>query len=845
MHRGIRTFLCTALALLLWAPPSGALAGGKPNARKARSSVSDRQKPVDFGREVYPLLAARCFRCHQGRNPSSGVRLDDKAELLGTSTGHRLVIPGKGGTSLLFKLVAGKVPDRRMPPRGKGKALTAAEIDVLKRWIDEGLSWDDSLLPPVIRKTDHWAFQPVTRPRVPAVNVAGGIVRNPIDAFVTAKLSERGLHPAGDAPRRVLIRRLFLDMLGVPPSSRELQRFLADERPGAWERLVDRVLASPRYGERWGRHWLDVARWSETEGYESNHPRPFAWRYRDYVVHSLNDDKPYDVFLRQQLAGDEMIPYRDENLIATGFLAAARLSSNEEDKWLQRNDVLVDITNAAGSAFLGLTVGCAQCHNHKFDPLTMRDYYRLQSFFLRGQPANVALRGTALRDRFEERRPADYFSVLARKRAIFQAAHKRYAADVRNKLTARERQAVDTPVDQRSNKQELLARKVSLRFQATPKRIEKQIPRRNRDEYNRLKRKVANWTRRGLVEPQTFAYYSPVTSPHNLNILPSVGFYPLPYDPQRLWRIPAYIKVRGDVHNIGPRVKPGWPAVFDTVFNLKRTSSGRTAGSRLELGQWLTDRRHPLTARVWVNRVWHYHFGRGLVDNPGDFGIRTRKPVHAKLLDWLASELVESGWSTKHIHRLILTSATYRRASTVDARNQKIDPDNRCLWHWSPRRLEAEALRDAMLAVTGELNGSVGGRSVSSEESASSKRRSLYLFQKRGRPPEMQKLFDGPSEASESCPKRHTSTSPLQSLFLLNDEFTLHRAATLAQQIAASAGNDRRAQITAAFRRILGRDPAAEERDASLRFLQRAGDADALTLFCQSLLNLNEFAYIE
>lgn len=805
------------------------------------------KKTVDFRSDVYPLLAARCFRCHSGRNPKSGFRLDDRAEILGETNGTPLVKVGRSAESRMIELVAGLDDFAVMPP--EGKRLTAAEIGVLRAWIDQDLKWDETLLPPVVAKTDHWAFQPITRPPVPETSPSERVL-NPIDAFIAARRTEHGLAAAVPASRRVLIRRLSLDLTGLPPTPEEVERFVNDDAPNAYERLVERLLDSPTYGERWGRHWLDVARWSETEGYESNHPRAFAWRYRDWVVRAFNRDKPYDEFVRQQIAGDELTPYSDENLIATGFLSAARISSNEEDKWLQRNQVLVDVANTVGSAFLGLTMGCAQCHNHKFDAISTRDYYRLHAYFLSGQPLPVVLKPNN-----SDQRPSplaeEYLHAVALKETLFQQGRERALAEAVEALPDDLRRAIQIPREQRTPEQEQLARRGSVQIQPGRGQIEKRIPQEDRKLYDELKKKIERLEAENPV-PQTFAWYSPVTSPHNVRVLPQLGFYPLPYEPGELAVFEPYLMVRGDVHNIGPEITPGWPAVFETTFEFETEKASR--GTRIELADWLTDPRHPLTARVWVNRIWHYHFGRGIVATPGDFGVRGEPPSHPALLDWLANELIEGGWSTKHIHRLIVLSGTYRQSSVVtDPRALEIDAENRYLWHWRPRRLEAEAIRDSMLTVTGELDRTFGGASVPLDEADESHRRSLYLYQKRGLPPEMQKLFDGPSEASESCSRRQTSTSPLQPLYLLNNEFSQQRARGLAARIRDKARDDRRRQIELAFVYALNRQPDDGDIRTAEKFFDAFqppdGDAPpgspALLEFCLAVLNLNEFVYLE
>jgi hypothetical protein len=788
------------------------------------------EKKIDFARDVYPILRARCFRCHKGPKPSSGQRLDHRSAWLGESDGRPLARPGASADSRAIRLVSGTLPDEVMPPPGR-KPLTPEQVGTLRAWIDQGLAWDDKLLPPP-PQPDHWAFRPVRRPPVPQVKDPSW-VRNPIDAFLLARLEKAGLTPAPEADARTLIRRLSLDLTGLPPSPEEIEDFVRDPSPDAYEKLVDRLLASPAYGERWGRHWLDLARWADSEGYESNHLRRYAYRYRDYVIDAFNRDTPYPRFVRQQLAGDEMQPYADENLIATGFLAAARLSSNEEDKVRQRNDVLVDIVNATGQTFLGLTIHCCQCHDHKFDPIPTRDYYRLRAFFLPGQPADLTLRDPDLWATYCAARPPGYEEALRQKQALFEAARQSLIEKARKKLSPAMLRALAVPIDRRSPEEEKLARQADLAFQFTPNRIEKAIPDADRERYAALKKKLERMKKGMPDRPQTWGFYSPVTSPHKIDVLPMKGFYPLPFEPDTLAALRPRLLVRGDVHRPGPRVDAGWPAVFGPT----PTRTAITA-SRLALADWIARPDNPLTGRVWVNRLWHYHFGTGLVATPSNFGTRGARPTHPDLLDWLATEFWRQGGRTKPLHRLLVTSAAYRQSSRHDEENARRDPTNALRWHWSPRRLEAEAVRDALLAISGELDRQAGGPG---DEDAMSRRRTVYLLQKRDRPPEVQALFDGPSAATASCPRRQVSTAPLQALFLLNSGFSRDRARAFADRVRRTAGEDPARQAEVAFTLALGRPPDEDERADALAFLR----AHALESFCQALFNVNEFAYPE
>ncbi len=808
-------------------------------AARAQSLPPPAAKPVDFGRDVLPILKQHCFACHQGRAASAAYRLDQRAELLGETTGKPLVKVRRSGDSRLIQLVAGLVPDKVMPR--DGDRLAPAQIGVLRAWIDQGLGWDEKLLPPD-HGSDHWAFQPIKRPDVPVVKHSDWL-RTPVDAFIAARHEATGLHPAVAADARTLIRRLSLDLIGLPPSPSEVDAFAnayAAEPQAAVAALVDRLLASPHYGERWGRHWLDVARWAESEGYESNHPRPYAWRYRDWVVRAFNDDMPFADFVRAQLAGDEMTPYADDNLVATGFLAAARLSSNEEDRWRQRNDIYVDIVNTTAGALLGLTMQCAQCHNHKFDPITARDYYRFQGFFVKGQPGNFALRDPALWAEYMAKKPAGYDKAVREREALFAAARQRKVTAARGGMSAAQLRALALPMDCRSPDDEKTAREANLLLQFSTNQIEKALTAEERSRYDALKKHIAAMEQAMVDRPQTFAFYSPVTSPTAVADLPMKGFYPLPDDAVELARARPYLLASGDVHRPTFAVDVGWPAVFGP------TPPGAVARApRLALADWLASPQNALAARVYVNRIWQHHFGRGIVATPNDFGIKGAAPTHPELLDWLASELLRTG-STKHLHRLIVRSATYRQSATGDPTSARADPENRLLWRWPPRRLEAEAIRDALLAVSGELDHTIGGPSASADDQ--SLRRSLYLFQKREAPPAHQALFDGPFGMTESCGRRAVTTVPLQPLYLLNSDFSIGRARAFAARVAAAAGNDRGRQIIAAFATALGRVPDDAERAMALRFFAGADETaavPALVRFCQALMNTNEFVYLE
>jgi len=810
---------------------------------------------IDFGRDVYPLLKAHCLRCHTGADAESGVRLDALRELLGETNGQPLVVIGQSASSRLIQLVARQDERLVMPPANEGKPLSAGQIGILRAWIDQGLKWDDKLLPPPDPSNDHWAFQPMRSPALPQVTRRDW-PRTPADFFIAAAQEQRNMGPSELAAPAIRLRRLSLDLTGLPPTVDALDEFLTAEAegqlPDAWSRQVDRLLASPAYGERWGRHWLDLARWAESEGYESNHPRPYAWKYRDFVIRSFNRDRPYDEFLRDQIAGDEQPNFSDEQLIATGYLAGARLSSNEEDKLLQRNAVLVDIVNAVGEGVLGLTVACAQCHNHKFDPLTQRDYYRLQAFFVAGQPANLVLHDPAGWRKYEAAKPAEYDPAVSLRKAIEERVREKILTERRQKFSPATQAAIAKSPAERSPAEQELARQADLDLQLLTGQLEKEIPADDRALYEALKKKIAEIEKTLPDKPQTWGYYSPRTASALVDILPMRGFYPLPYDPAALKSAQAFLPVRGDIHRRGPNLDPGVPEFLD--FAPEKSSGERTVASRTQLVDWLVSPHHPLTARVWVNRLWQHHFGQGLVRTPGDFGVKGAPPSHPELLDFLAAELISQGWSTKHLHRMLVLSNTYQQASTVPAAQRQLDPTNEWWTRWSPRRLESEAVRDSLLAVSGELDHAAFGPGNSDP---ATRRRAVYQQQLRDRPPEIQRLFDAPS-ANECCSKRHVSTVALQPLFLMNHALSVTMAGAMAGRLEAVASSEDQ-QIDLAFRWVLARPPDAAERGAARDFLRTYDETPAepssataavrplsrLAAFCQTLLNLDEFHYLE
>lgn len=728
---------------------------GLPEQVAGPSTTAKRIQPktISFKKHVFPILSQHCFECHSGTDPVEDIRLDVLDEVLNQTS------PRDAKGSRLIELVT----SGEMPP--EGSPLSAEQIKMLSTWIDEGMDWDEAILPTPVPSTDHWAFQPIERPSIPVVKRAKW-VRTPIDAFIAAKHQSSGLNPNPPADTATISRRLSLDLLGLPP----------EECDADVPRSVDQLLSDPAYGQRWARYWLDLARWAESNGHQHNRPRPHAWRYRDWVIDAFNQDMPYDRFVRMQIAGDIIDPKNEANLIATGFLAAARYSGNELDKEIQRNDILVDVTNTTASALLGLTLECAQCHTHKFDPIFIRDYYRFQAFFADAQPENVVI----------QRHDEETKERIERRWQIFDQVHARM-------VNIKRKQGHPDPI------------------YITPKTvIGNGMTAAEKSEFTQLEDQLA-----GL--PQTWGYVSP-TSKQSL-ISPSKIRWPLPRRSIES-SYQSMILVRGDVKSKGPAVTPAWPAVFG---DLPKGDSDR---SRLDLAQWMVSDPHPLTARVWVNRIWQWHFGRGLVETSSDFGTQGTPPSHPELLDFLASELIDSGWSTHHIHRLILNSSTYRQSNQYSNENAAIDPENRLLWRWTPRRLDAEVIRDSILAVSEQLDRSPSGPSVPEP----SHRRSIYLRQQRERFPHQQLLFDG-AAGNVSCAVRRVSTSPLQSLWLLNSDF---------MQTAASKFARRANSVEQAFELALFRKPSTDERDK----LENLKEDYGMTSVCLAILNSSEFVYL-
>ena len=697
----------------------------------------------------------------------------------------------------------------------------------------------------------HWSFVSPVRPTVPDPPRTKW-VRNPIDSFILAKLEANGIAPGSEADRLTLIRRVTFDLTGLPPTPADVDVFLKDTSAGAYERLVDRLLASPHHGERWGQHWLDIVRFAETNGYELDAERPQAWRYRDYVIRSLNDDKPYDQFVREQVAGDLLAVGKNPRdvtdlLHATGLHRCGQVHvvGGNLDKDEVRQEVLTEMVNGLGSAVMGLTVGCARCHDHKFDPISQGDYFRLQAFFAGTIFKDVDLATETQRDARKQKlsQVSAKLDPIKKKIADLEAPFRaKVLAEKKALLDPKMREALETDPKKRTDEQKKLAEAAGPLVKVAWDEVLETLTPAVREARSELKDQQHRIERELPPQlPQAWAVADEKTI------------------------LPTHILKRGDVARKLTAVGPAYPRVL--------TADTRVPKTRLDLANWLTRPDNPLTARVVVNRLWQHHFGKGLVATPNDFGTRGDRPTHPELLDWLARELVEPtvgggrAWTLKRLHRLMVCSATYRQASKVrpSIAAVKADPDNTLLWRMNRRRLEAEAVRDAVLAVAGTLNREVGGPSVKvplepevydlifTEDEPSGlwpvtpdpkqhTRRSVYLFLKRNVRLPMLEAFDQP-DTLNSCAARPVSTFAPQALILMNGPFAREQSRAMAADLVRSAETEPSAQIAALYRRALGRPPADDELKLCWEFLARPGDRRLADL-CLAVINTNEFVHV-
>jgi hypothetical protein len=711
-------------------------------------------------------------------------------------------------------------------------AFVLASTICVSAWVDKDEAFIGS-------RRRYWAFQAPARPDVPGL--PDHWVKSPIDAFILQSLAEKKLRPSPPLDRERLLRRVTLDLTGLPPTPGEIDLYLQDRSPEAYEKVVDRLLASPHYGERWALRWLDVVRYADTNGYEADGDRPHAWRYRDYVVRSFNADKPYNRFIEEQIAGDEIFPGDHDALIATGFhrCGPIHIVGGNQDKEVSRQEVLTEMTSSIGSVFLGLTVGCARCHNHKFDPILQSDYYRLQAIFAATEGKDIDLSTPEEKAAHEQEMKA-YEARLAPVKKQLEDLEKPYREMLRErrkqKLEPRFREALEIPADKRDETQKKLAKDAEDQIKPMWDELVDALSPAERERRADLRAEMHR-IEQTKPAPVTTAYAAA-----NTKDAP-----------------PSYVLKLSDPKMKMEAVDPGLPRVIEAGISVPREAAGR----RTALARWLASPENPLTARVMVNRIWQFRMGSGIVGTPNDFGVLGERPTNQKLLDWLASEFVERNWSVKAIDRLIVMSSVYKQTSAQDPEHSKIDPDNKLYWRMNHKRMEGETIRDNVLSVAGNLNPRLGGAPIRvpiepeiynliftegerdglwpvTPEKSEQYRRSLYLLNKRSVRLPMMAAFDQP-DTMTSCAFRSTSTHALQALSLMNSDLMQEQSQAFAARLERECKGDANCEIRRAYKLALVRAPEPAELAMGKDFFRRGGKrAD----FCLALLNRNEFVYI-
>lgn len=907
----------------------------------ASLAVSSAAEPIDFVRDVRPIFEKHCYHCHGEDKEKSGLRLDVKEAAFRGGSGHAPnIIPGKPEESPLVRFVRGDEGEELHMPQD-GDPLSSEEISLLARWIGEGAVWPDGVdRVKLTDKRDYWSFRPVAKVDPPATKTADW-ARNEIDAFILAKLEEAGLPPSPEAGPLTWLRRVTFDLTGLPPTPEEVRRFLADPSVEARAAVVERLLDSPRHGERWAQHWLDVVRYADTHGFEVNTERPHAWPYRDYVIASFNDDLPWDRFIHEQIAGDAF-----GKVEATGFLVTAaallpgQIGKDDASKRLARQDELGEVVINTGEAFLGLSIGCARCHDHKFDPITHEDYFSLQAFF-----AGVKYGDRHIENPEVETIVGDLRSKLAPlERELIGYIHQAGSGVTRAPVSARGNVERFAPMTAtairftikstiRDNLREPFLDELevygreghNLALEAAGVKVSGGggADKINDGVYGnescwRSNEKGGGWVEMTLDRPYDIEqirwgrdrngqYGDRLAETYLIELRTPSGEWKTvadssdrtPFDPERAkaplfqqddfaaehrHRVgellalrkplfeelnqyaggrqlvfaavsndpePTHLLNRGDPEQPKGEVAPATPAFLKSVA-LPR--SANDLERRAALAHWITDPDHPLTARVIVNRIWQWHFGMGLVETANDFGRAGTKPSHPELLDWLATEFIRSGWSVKQLHRLIVLSATYGQDHRIDPTAQAVDADTRLLWRFPSRRLEAEAIRDSFLVVSGRLNLKTGGRGFDLFRSRGglsgfppiesftdeNRRRLIYAHKIRMEREIVFGAFDCP-DAGQSLPRRRQSTTPIQALNLFNSQFTLDESAALAARVREEVGKaDPTAQVDRVYELAFGREPDLSEETDAVQVVAEHG----LETLCRAVFNSNEFLFL-
>jgi hypothetical protein len=778
-----------------------------------------------FEKNIRPVLATECYKCHSAKSAKvkAGLLVDSRDGLLKGGQSGPAIVSKQPQKSLLYKAITYTDSDLKMPPKHK---LSAKQVKDFETWIKMGAPDPRraDVSKTITLSTNLWSLKPISKPALPKTKNANW-PKSPIDAFILGKLEEKNLKPVATADKRTLIRRATFDLIGLPPTPDEVDAFLKDKSPKAYEHLIDRLLASPHYGERWGRHWLDLVRYADTSGCNSDFPIPAAYRYRNYVIDSFNEDKPYAQFIREQIAGD-LLPAKsdkqhNEQIIATGYLAISRrFGSRNQEMYLTYEDTIDNMSKT----MLGLSVGCARCHDHKFDPIPTRDYYALYGIF---NSTRYAFPGTEV-----YRHPKDFVPLVG---GVNMDEISQYEADLAK---------IDDELETLNSQKAELRRFDKARHgtekteEPSPEQKQKLIEIKAAIEDAQTRQK----TLESKIPNVERAYAVSEGKPGN-----------------------SKIQIRGNPYDLGGESERG----FLQVLGGQKLPADEKGSGRRELAQWLTATNNPLTWRVIVNRIWEYHFGRGIVQTPNDFGTRGKAPTHPELLDYLASRFLESGGSIKQMHRLIMLSAAYQMSAAEDTHDYAVDPDNDFLWRFNRQRLEAEEIRDAILAVSGTLDLTRGEGHPFPPESEwkfsqhkpfmadyETNKRSVYLMQQRIRRQPFLELFDG-ADTNAGTPERPTSASPLQALFLMNDTFIHEKSDKFAVRIALAYTklSDR---INFAYRLAYNRNATrAEIRDAEKYLkectaaLAKAGIPSedqpraALASYARVIFSSNEFFFVE
>jgi hypothetical protein len=904
---------------------------------------------VIFRQQVQPLLTTKCLTCHGADKKRGGLDLRQRATTLTGGDNGPALLPNKSADSLLYR----KLAEREMPPQNP---LAAEQVAAFKAWIDAGAPYEGEPLVAVVQRAgrDWWSLRKISRPPVPAVRTPSWL-RTPIDAFLLAKLDEQHLTPAPEADRATLIRRVAFDLTGLPPTPEEIAAFVANPRPDAYEALVEQLLASPHYGERWGRHWLDVVRFAESHGYETNNLRPSAWPYRDYVLRAFNEDTPYPQFIREQFAGDTCAKADELVQAATGLLVggAHDVVGNQtvDGQLQQRMDDLDDMITTVGATFLGLTTNCARCHDHKFDPITQRDYYGLQAVFAGVQHSERPLHlpdadqrqrqtQTIVAELGQVERRLDELEPLAEpasnqaRRSPVQTKH-----NIDRFATVEARFVRFTVLATNNNIEPCIDELEVYTAEASPRNVAlaasgakasasstyansplHRLEHINDGQYGNSRSWISQEPGKGWVQielPQVeridrviwardreVKFTDRLAIDYRIEVALQPGEWRLvasssdrlPYAREasvpspglglqelqqrtalleqrgdlqrRLAELsavrqvyagtfsqpgPTHVLLRGDPMSKGDAVEPSALAVIEPPVTI--AAGAPESERRLALAHWLGRPDNPLPARVMVNRLWHYHFGQGIVSTPSDFGYNGGRPSHPELLDWLASEFVRGGWRLKPLHRLIVLSAAYRQSGRSDPNALAVDRQNRLLWRMTPRRLEAEALRDTILSVSGKLDQRMGGPGYNLWEKNTNYvvvfkpkvdlgteefRRMVYQFKPRSQQDPTFGVFDCP-DAALARPKRNVSTTVLQALNLLNSRLILTQAEFFAERLRREAGDDPERQVRRAFLLAFAREPAEKEASAAVELIRTHG----LPAFCRAVYNANEFLYVD